>query len=232
MSKVLTLRGRKEGVVICVTEGYSFDDFIDSFKELIGTENSFFTGGKIVGIEGIKLSDEEKERFIQFIDGVEGIDFMSFDYLPKSKVKEEERENEDKKKPSFHFSNRSLNSQVMEEVLLEDGDFMANSLFFRGTVRSGVRLESEENILVVGDVNPGAELIAKSNIVVLGKLMGFAHAGSAGDEDKIIAAWKLQPTQLRIADYITMPPEGELEDIDYPEMALIEDGRVIIKSYQ
>ncbi len=62
--------------------------------------------------------------------------------------------------------------------------------------------------------------------------MGFAYAGRDGDEDKTISAWKLLPTQLRIADYITMPPEEDIEDILYPEMAFIHNGRVIIKSYQ
>lgn len=233
MSKILTLKGRKEGVIFCVSEGHSFADFFESFQELIGSKNSFFEGGKIVGIEGVTLSEEEKGQFRSFVEQQESIELVSFDYSPEKPGKEHvESAAPAKKVPDLVNVSLQGKMRSLETVLLEEEDFMSDSLFFRGTVRSGVRLESEKNIVVIGDVNPGAELIAKSNIIVLGRLKGFAHAGSDGSKDKIIAAWKLQPTQIRIADYITMPPEGEMEDIDYPEMALIEDDRVIIKSYQ
>lgn len=233
MSKILTLKGRKEGVIFCVSEGHSFADFFESFQKLIGSKNSFFEGGKIVGIEGVTLSEEEKEQFRSFVAQQESIELVSFDYSPEKPGKEQAESTAPAREVS-DLVNVSLQGKMgsLEKVLLEEEGFMSDSLFFRGTVRSGVRLESEKNIVVIGDVNPGAELIAKSNIIVLGRLKGFAHAGSDGSKDKIIAAWKLQPTQIRIADYITMPPEGEMEDIDYPEMALIEDDRVIIKSYQ
>ncbi len=229
MSKILTLKGRKEGVMLCVAEGYDFEAFFKSFKDLIGSENSFFVGGKIVGIEGIKLTSEQKEKFKEYIELTEGVELIAFEYTEGLQEKPVFKRRRLYSKPVQEDTSKETD---LLEKLLEEEDFMADSLFFRGTVRSGVRLESEKNIVIIGDVNPGAELIAKSNIVVLGKLKGFAHAGSDGSEDKIIAAWKLQPTQIRIADYITIPPEGEPEAMDYPEMALIEDGRVIIKSYQ
>ncbi len=236
LSKIFTLKGKKEGVLLCVNNSYSFNEFLESFKDLIGAENSFFVGGKIVGIEGIELSDEEKQEFISYIEEIDGVDLLSLDYakvLEKETVSVETSiEAEEDSAVQDSLAMTDVKMAVLEKVFLEEEEFMADSLFFRGTVRSGVRLESEKNIVVIGDVNPGAELVAKSNIVVLGRLKGFAHAGADGSKDKIIAAWKLQPTQIRIADYITMPPEGELEDIDYPEMALIEDDRVIIKSYQ
>ncbi len=51
----------------------------------------------------------------------------------------------------------------------------------------------------LGDVNPGAEIIAGGNIVVWGALRGLAHAGAFGDEEFVICAPELQPSQLRIA---------------------------------
>ncbi len=229
MGKILTLKGRKEGVMLCVTAGYDFDAFFKSFKELIGSENSFFVGGKIVGIEGIKLTEEQKEKFKEYIELTEGVELISFEYTEGLQEKPVFKRRRLYSKPAEKLA---VSKPDLLENLLEEEDFMSDSLFFRGTVRSGVRLESEKNIIVIGDVNPGAELIAKSNIVVLGRLKGLAHAGADGSEDKIIAAWKLEPTQIRIADYITMPPDEEPEDMDYPEMACIEDGRVVIKSYQ
>ncbi|HBU12606.1 MAG TPA: hypothetical protein DEB31_07755, partial [Clostridiales bacterium] len=56
----------------------------------------------------------------------------------------------------------------------------AQSVFINGTVRSGQRIESEGDIVIVGDVNPGAEVIAGGSIAVFGKLRGLAHAGCGG----------------------------------------------------
>jgi septum site-determining protein MinC len=63
----------------------------------------------------------------------------------------------------------------------------------------------------------------------MGSLRGLAHAGVFGDEEAIITAYRLNPTQLRIATHITRPPDGERNEVDYPEVARIREGRVVIE---
>jgi septum site-determining protein MinC len=58
----------------------------------------------------------------------------------------------------------------------------------------------------LGDVNPGAEIIAGGSVVVWGRLRGLVHAGAMGDDTAVICALDLNPTQLRIADQIAIPP--------------------------
>ena len=67
---------------------------------------------------------------------------------------------------------------------------------------------------MLGDVNGGAEVIAEGNIVVLGNMRGFAHAGAKGNRSAFVAAEKLMPTQLRIADVI-MKHEIVKNDMEY-----------------
>lgn len=105
------------------------------------------------------------------------------------------------------------------------------SKFHHGTLRSGQALKSLGNLVVVGDINPGAELIAVGNIVVMGALRGIVHAGCNGDRDAIVAAVKMSPTQLRIADLITRPPDGEEQTEWIPEIAYIKDGNIYIDDY-
>ena len=64
-------------------------------------------------------------------------------------------------------------------------------------------------MVIVGDVNPGSEIIATGDILIMGNLRGLAHAGAKGDKTSIVAAFRLQPTQIRIANYISRPPEGK-----------------------
>nr|WP_073090891.1 septum site-determining protein MinC [Thermosyntropha lipolytica] len=99
----------------------------------------------------------------------------------------------------------------------------------RKNLRSGQKCFARGNIVILGDVNPGAEVIAGGNILVMGVLRGMAHAGAFGDEKAIIAAYRLIPTQLRIANHITRPPDGEVIMVNTPELARIRAGKVVIE---
>ncbi|HIV03023.1 MAG TPA: septum site-determining protein MinC [Candidatus Aphodoplasma excrementigallinarum] len=105
------------------------------------------------------------------------------------------------------------------------------SRFHHGTLRSGQCLKSLGNLVVVGDVNPGAELIAAGNIVVMGILRGIVHAGCNGDRDAIVAAACMAPTQIRIADIITRPPDEEVGTEWRPEIAYVHEGNIYIDGY-
>lgn len=102
----------------------------------------------------------------------------------------------------------------------------------RRTLRSGQRVISRGNVVVLGDVNPGAEIIADGHVVVLGVLRGVVHAGARGDLEATVTALSLLPTQIRIASYITRPPDGQsLPDAYAPEVARLKDGEVVIEKY-
>ena len=55
---------------------------------------------------------------------------------------------------------------------------ISETKFYKGSIRSGQRLEFEGSIVIIGDVNDGAEVIAEDNIAVVGSLRGMAHAGA------------------------------------------------------
>lgn len=103
--------------------------------------------------------------------------------------------------------------------------------FYYGTLRSGQSIKSPGNLVVVGDVNPGAELVAAGNIVVMGILRGIVHAGCGGDREASVSAARMAPTQIRIADIITRPPDGEKMGEWFPEIAYIKDGNIYIDGY-
>ena len=69
-------------------------------------------------------------------------------------------------------------------------------------VRSGQVLKVPGDLLLIGDVNPGGTVMAGGNIFVMGILKGIAHAGCNGNEEAVIAASSLKPSQLRIGEHI------------------------------
>jgi septum site-determining protein MinC len=127
----------------------------------------------------------------------------------------------------------SSNSSLPYVTAVDQEDLVdENTILVQRTLRSGQTIRYNGNVVVLGDVNPGAEISAAGNVIVMGALRGMVHAGAGGDENAIVLAFKLQPTQLRISDHITRPPDNEAAGTDLPEMARIRDGVVTIETFQ
>ena len=97
-----------------------------------------------------------------------------------------------------------------------------------GMVRSGDQISSNGNLFIMGDVNPGAHISAKKNIYVWGKLGGVAFAGRNGDDSSTISSLYLNALQLRINETVAIGPKEKPKN-NYPEIALLERGRIVIK---
>lgn len=95
-------------------------------------------------------------------------------------------------------------------------------------VRSGQTVEHDGDLLLIGDVNPGASLLCTGDIYVLGALRGMAHAGTGGREDVIIATSLMRPTQLRIGDVVSRPPEEWATGDASMEFAYLNEGTMQI----
>ena len=104
-------------------------------------------------------------------------------------------------------------------------------LFIRGTIRSGQLIKYNANITIIGDVNPGAHLEASGSIIVMGTMRGTAHAGFTGNYDTYIAAFRLEPMQLRIGDIIARSPDGIQYKSSVPEIAVVRRGMIIVEPY-
>ncbi|MCK8603962.1 septum site-determining protein MinC [Desulfoferrobacter suflitae] len=99
-------------------------------------------------------------------------------------------------------------------------------MIVRSTCRSGTRIESPADCVVLGDVNPGAEVIAVGDIIVFGSLRGVAHAGATGDCSARIWALSIEPSQIRIADLVALPPAGNKPTPKRFEIAEIQNNMI------
>lgn len=102
--------------------------------------------------------------------------------------------------------------------------------FFKGSIRSGNKIEYNGSIVILGDVNFGAEVIAEDNVVVLGVLRGLAHAGAKGNKKAIIAASSIESLQIRIGDIIKeFEKNSEDEVVKRKNYAYVEDDQIIVE---
>ena len=102
--------------------------------------------------------------------------------------------------------------------------------FFKGSIRSGNKIEYNGSIVILGDVNFGAEVIAEDNVVVLGVLRGLEHAGAKGNKKAIIAASSIESLQIRIGDIIKeFEKNSEDEVVKRKNYAYVEDDQIIVE---
>lgn len=96
-------------------------------------------------------------------------------------------------------------------------------------VRSGQVVEVQGDLLIVGDVNPGATVKAGGNIFIMGALRGIAHAGCFGNDEAVIAASIMKPSQLRINECLNRAPDHvKIEEKHEMECAYIDTNRQIV----
>lgn len=104
-----------------------------------------------------------------------------------------------------------------------------SAVMVQRTMRSGFKVVYQGHVVVIGDVNPGAEIIATGSVVVWGWLRGVVHAGAEGNEKAMVCALRLDPTQLRIANYIAVTPKHKGKSL--PEIAYVKNGQVIAEQW-
>ncbi|MBP3337385.1 MAG: septum site-determining protein MinC [Clostridia bacterium] len=201
---MLTVKGSKDGLVVNLDTGMPIEQAKKELREKFESTKEFFNNEKLnITINALNFSEFE----ICELQGVikEVLDKAEITFLSYAELKKAEAMN-------------SLGEEMTK--------------FYKGTVRSGQRIEATKNLVVIGDANPGSELVAGGNVIVVGALRGMVHAGAKGDEEAFVLALSLLPTQLRIANFITRAPDDLSENVRIiPEIAKIREGSIIIEQF-
>ncbi len=182
----------------------------------------------------IKISQTQNKIIIKIDEHAEQIDILE-DLTKKMKDLKKMYKNED---TPIYVSGKVLKNKEIEEIqkiikseinveiefdspkvlglhgikkAFEQEINSSETKFYRGSLRSGKKIEYEGSIVIIGDVNGGAEVISGENIVVLGNLRGLAHAGAKGNKSAIIAAEAMDTAQIRIANIVKELEKEETE---------------------
>ena len=209
----ITFKGLKDALIIMLNENQPFEELMDELDKKLEASVNFLKGINYpLKVAGRNLSEEEFAEMSKKIKEIVGLDLTRVDSEIEEKIKPKKPKETELK--SFFYG-------------IDEG----MTKFYRGTLRSGQLLKFHGNIVVIGDANPGSEIVASGNIVVLGTLRGIVHAGATGNQDAVVVAFNLNPTQLRIADVITRPPEEKVVKASMPEIAFVKDESVYIEYY-
>lgn len=218
--KLVNFRGNSDGIIISIKKG-DLNGIITEIESKLNESRDFFRGAKVREIVVEELDSNH-------IKDIEDILVNKYGMIVQDGSELEGKRK--KRKPRAERPKKIEKGSFVEDMLKENSK-EGKTKFIEATVRSGQLIEYKGNIVVLGDVNPGGVLSASGNIVVLGALKGIARAGSDGDKEALVAAFSLEPTQLQIADVISRKPDEEVEKPEWPEIAKIQDGMIVIESY-
>jgi septum site-determining protein MinC len=208
-------KGTKEGLYIILKDEMDLDTIKYNLDKKIKPSKRFFEGARIMNFKGKKLTQQEFDELKEVIEqeyGMTVVESYNKDYDIRTEAYE-------LKKP-----------EMLEQLPFENVH-KGESLVVRATIRSGQLIQYKGDVVVVGDVNPGAHIKAGGSVIIMGNMRGVVQAGANGDYSAFIAAYKMQPTQLRIGDIITRAPDGKGSKYSNPEIAMVKQGMIVVEPY-
>ncbi len=221
MHPIITIKGIREGLLVTLGEG-DWPEVQEALLTQLEDQADFLRGAKLildVQNRALNAASLGKLRDLLSDRDISLWAVLSFSPLTEKTAqtlglatKIHQKQNEPQGSPA------ALHLEEDEGILAKQ------------TLRSGGSLVYPGHITLIGDVNPGAEIIAGGHVVVYGKIKGLVHAGSEGDETAVVCALEMSPTQLRIADKISVSPDDEGEK--HPEIAFIRDGQVVAEPWK
>ncbi|MDI3280437.1 MAG: septum site-determining protein MinC [Bacillota bacterium] len=210
----VSIKGTRQGLRILLDPEGEFEEVLQELEERLNSGNGFFTGASVdIYTGGRELRPEHWAALAELVGKRFGLRIGVIDQ---------------RRQPPEELPYGPVRNQGGEEAALADR--VEPTLLVKRTLRSGQSVRFKGNVVIVGDVNPGAEVVATGDVIVIGVLRGMVHAGAAGNRAAVVTAFRLAPTQLRIADVITRAPDNaSLPSV--PEVARIKDGCVVIEEY-
>ena len=172
--------------------------------------NFFGTSSMALSMEGRKVTETEEIRILDTIRQNSNVRIVCI-------VGRDEETNKNYIKALQHM-----------EKKLTGGD---EGQFYKGSLKNREVIETENSIVVLGDVYPGSAVISAGNIIILGGLYGEAYAGGSGIEDCYIVALEMEPERIKIGDfkYKTNAKQSKwgIRPKVQPKIAHLKNGKIV-----
>ncbi len=210
MDQSVIIKGLNHGIVVVLDPAVEYEKLKERVAERFRASAKFLGNAEVaLSFEGKILSEEQKSELLDVITSESNLSVVCL------------LENDPEKDAVMQAAVESMSKTAATNL---------NGLFYKGNLRSGQEVSSEENLVIIGDVNPGASVKARGSIIVLGSLRGMVFAGIDGNENAFVLALDMSPVQIRIADTIARAPDNPVRsEYKEPKIAFLEDGNIYIE---
>lgn len=242
-SESVIIKGVRDGLLLILDDDVAFAHILTELVARINSQPHFFKGAPVTINAGRRVIDNPEFQVLYRMLTRNGMHVQTFVSLSAQSRMIAESFGVVSRPPSFAAGDagvsmglRGRGSQAgVANALIEGGvPEVGNGLFLRCNLRPGQLVRYAGDVCVLGDVETGAEVVADGDIVVWGTLRGHVHAGAGGDDEAVVCALRLVPTQLSIAGASTRFP-GEQDRHEGasppPKMARVEEGRIVVEAW-
>lgn len=212
MKDAVLIKSFQNGITLLLNEEASFEEVLEEICSKFSEARTFFGSATMaLSIEGRKLTETEE---IRIIDAIRKNSFLNILCI----VGHDEETNKNFIKALQHVEKR-----------LTGGD---EGQFYKGSLKNRDVLETENSIIILGDVNPGCAVISSKNVIILGGLYGEAYAGGNGQENSYIVALEMEPERLKIGDFKYKPTKQSKWGIRpkvQPKIAYVKNEKIVME---
>ena len=199
MNQAVIIKSSRNGINLILNPKLPFSALLDEIVRKFQASEKFFANAAFaISFDGRALSDEEECRIVEEIMEHTKIQILCIvendeirDAILQKKMEEQQR-----------LAREATAEEALPARKTEGAVYHAG-------LAEGERLETDESIVILGDVPAGASVVSASDVVILGALHGSAYAGMDGSPDAFIAALDFAPEQYNIGGIYGAPVEPE-----------------------
>ncbi len=211
MKDAVLIKSFPKGISLYLNEEAAFEDILEELARKFSGAKSFFgTACMALSIDGREVGNAEE---IAILDTIHQNSNLSIACI----VGRDEAANKNFIKALAHMEKKLSGG--------EDGQF------FKGSLKNNEVIETENSIIVLGDVYPGSAVISARNIIILGGLYGEAYAGGNGMKGAFVAALE----RIKIGDFKyktgTKQSKWSIRPKVQPKIAYVKNDKIIFEPF-
>ena len=214
MKDAVIIKSYQSGLMLFLNPDNTFEEILTELSTKFSESRNFFGKARMaLSMEGKLLNDAEQLKVVDTIRENSDLNIVCI------VGNDEETEQ--------HFI------RILDEVDRRLTQEEASGQFYKGTLKNNQILETENSIVIMGDVNPGSAVISAHNIIVLGGLYGEAYAGGNGEDGHYVVALEMSPESLKIGEFkyeSSKPSKWGIKPKIQPQIAYVKNDKVILES--
>ena len=213
MKDIVLIKSFQNGITLLLNEDASMEQILEELAFKFSEAKNFFGKASVaLSIEGRELSNIEEIQLLEVIKQNSNLNIMC--------IVGHDEETDKKFIKALQHVNRRLSSE-------NEGQF------YKGSLKNKQVIETENSIVVLGDVYPGCAVISAKNIIILGGLYGEAYAGGNGQEGAYVVALEMEPERLKIGDFKykanTKQTKWGIRPKVQPKIAYIKNSKMVFE---
>ena len=213
MKDAVMIKSFPNGISLHLNEEQPFEDILEEIGSKFSEARNFFGKASMaLSIEGRALSASDEIRVLDAIKSNSDLQIICI-------VGKDDSTNKNFIKALVHMEKKLASN--------EDGQF------FKGSLKNKEVIETENSIIVLGDVYPGSAIICARNVIILGGLYGEVYAGGNGMEGAFVAALEMEPERIKIGDFKYKPNTKSKWGIHpkvQPKIAYVKNEKITIET--